>query len=108
MDAFRHRGRDTILESAEVCALGVWIHATGLQKHRKLPEMAQLDIIHKEFHSQANTVLRALRQKQNKRAESSYQKSRDLSRRVVYLLSAIEFKLLDSDNVQSTDSFLLD
>jgi hypothetical protein len=106
MDAFRLRGKDTTLESAEVCALGVWIHATGLQNYHNLPEIIQLDETHKAFHTQADTVLRALRSKQHKRAEASYKQTRELSRKVVYLLSAIEYKLLDSNKIQSTDSFL--
>ncbi len=106
MEAFKHRGRDTILESAEVCALGVWIHSTGLQQFANLPEISMLDSVHKEFHTQANTVLRALRKKQNKRADSSYELTRALSRQVVYLLSVIEYKLLDSEHVRKTDSFM--
>jgi hypothetical protein len=106
MDALRHRGKDITLESSEMCALGVWIHATGVQRYGNLPEIAQLDETHKAFHTHAKNVISSLRNKQDKRAEASYKQTRDYSRRVIYLLSAIEYRLLDSDNVQSTDSFL--
>ncbi|MBF0444659.1 MAG: CZB domain-containing protein [Magnetococcales bacterium] len=105
-NAFRHWGKDTNLESADMCALGVWIHATGLQQYRNLPEITQLDEAHKAFHDHASTTLRALRHKQLKRAEENYGKTLDFSRKVIYLLSVIEFKLLDSDNIQRTKSFL--
>ncbi|MBF0192948.1 MAG: CZB domain-containing protein [Magnetococcales bacterium] len=106
MEAFRHRGKDITLESSEICALGVWINATGVKRYSDLPEIAKLDETHKAFHTHAKNVISALRNKQDKRAEASYKQTREFSRRVIYLLSAIEYKLLDSDNVQSTDSFL--
>ncbi|MBF0381766.1 MAG: CZB domain-containing protein [Magnetococcales bacterium] len=106
MDAFRNRGKDTTLESSEMCALGVWIHATGVQRYGHLPEIAKLDETHKAFHTHAKNVISSLRNRQDKRAEASYKQTREYSRRVIYLLSAIEYKLLDSENVQRSDSFL--
>ncbi|MBF0448016.1 MAG: CZB domain-containing protein [Magnetococcales bacterium] len=106
MTAFRHWGKGVSLESAELCSLGVWIHATGLSRFSGFSEMVQLDSAHKAFHEQAEKVLRALRNKQHRRAEDHYKHTLDLSREIVYLLSVIEYKINDSDAIQTTESFL--
>ncbi|MBF0284432.1 MAG: CZB domain-containing protein [Magnetococcales bacterium] len=104
--AFRHRGRDVTLESAEKCAMGVWLRATGLTRHGQIEEVAQLDALHQAFHDKAEQTLRALRGKRDELAERHFGETRELSRKVIYLLSVIEFKLLESSAIQRSSSFL--
>jgi len=99
--AFRHWGRDASLKPVETCELGHWIHAIGFKRGIAIEEIKLLDKKHKLFHSQAEKTIRALRSKKGRRAEEAYTKVVQLSREVIYLLSRIELRFLDTGDTTS-------
>ncbi|MBF0152526.1 MAG: CZB domain-containing protein [Magnetococcales bacterium] len=107
-EAFRHWGDDAVLEPAETCALGVWIHAVGMRRHRDVPAIALLDQMHKSFHDKATATMLALRKRNGPMADHAYRDMLDLSRETIYLLAMLEFQLLDTDSIAKTRSILDD
>ncbi|MBF0159093.1 MAG: CZB domain-containing protein [Magnetococcales bacterium] len=105
--AFRNFGRSVDLESSDRCAMGVWLKTTGLTHHHNLTEIGLLDDAHQSFHFMAERAIRAFHGKWEQHADQSYSEALDLSRKVIYLLSVIEFKLLDS-KVIARESTLID
>jgi hypothetical protein len=99
LTAFHDWGRNSSLESAEKCSLGAWIKAIGLQRHDKVPEIKELDEMHQAFHSKAEETIRALRKKEMKKADRCYEKMLDYSTEVIYLLSVLELRLIDSGDI---------
>ncbi|MBF0124640.1 MAG: CZB domain-containing protein [Magnetococcales bacterium] len=104
--AFRNFGRQVEMESADKCAMGVWLHTTGLTRHSQLPEIGLLDSAHQSFHFMAERAIRAFHGKREQYADQSYGEALDLSRKIIYLLSVIEFKLLDSQSVTRESTIL--
>ncbi|MEO5377219.1 MAG: CZB domain-containing protein [Magnetococcus sp. DMHC-6] len=93
--SFRHWGQDAHLDSAEICALGVWIHAVGFKKFSEISEIKMLDKVHKNFHEKAEKTIRELQKKHADDAQRAYNETLELSQEVIYLLSLIEYKLLN-------------
>lgn len=104
--AFGTRGRNSRLEPAETCALGVWIHSVGLLRHPEIVEMVVLDNVHKFFHAKAEATVLALSKKNDARADKSYAEMLKFSREAIYLLSMIEFKLLSAETIVRTENIL--
>ncbi|MBF0176679.1 MAG: CZB domain-containing protein [Magnetococcales bacterium] len=107
-DAFRNWGHNAILEPAETCALGVWIHAVGMRRHQDVPAIATLDEMHKAFHDKATATILALRKHNGPMADQAYREMLELSRETIYLLAMLEFQLLDTDSIARTASILDD
>ncbi|MEO5367134.1 MAG: CZB domain-containing protein [Magnetococcus sp. WYHC-3] len=105
-EQFRHRGGEASLQSAESCALGVWIQTTGLRKYGNMEEMRRLEVVHADFHQQAAAVVAALRHRRDRGADGAYAKARELSAEVIYLLSLIEFRLLGDASIQRNASII--
>lgn len=106
LKAFRNRGRKVLLESADTCALGVWIHGVGLGKYAHVREMLALDRAHEAFHARAEDTIRALKRRQDQQAEHAYAAMQSFSREITFLLSNIENTLLDEASIRRTESFI--
>ncbi|MBF0370809.1 MAG: CZB domain-containing protein [Magnetococcales bacterium] len=104
--AFRHRGRNVALVSAEGCPLGVWIHTVGLKRYGQFDEIKHLNDCHKAFHDRAREAIAALRHRRDAQAEKAYKEVQQLSREIIHLLSVVDFKLLDSESMVSAGPFL--
>ncbi|MBF0621349.1 MAG: CZB domain-containing protein [Magnetococcales bacterium] len=104
--AFRNHGHGMNLDTAELCSLGVWIHAVGLKKYGQIQEINQLDETHQAFHEYTANTLTALRNKQDSAATHTFAEVHRLSREIIYLLSLVEYKLLDSSAVKRTKTIL--
>ncbi|MBF0400961.1 MAG: CZB domain-containing protein [Magnetococcales bacterium] len=104
--AFRNRGRHLLLDSGESCALGLWIQQVGLPRHGDLEAMTALDLAHQRFHTQADATIRHLQKRRDLQAEESYGEVQVVSREILYLLSFIESKLLDSSSIRRTRSLV--
>ncbi len=94
--AFRGWGHDAHLESAEDCTLGDWLRTTDASLRKKHIEINYLRATHKKFHTQAEETLMFLRRRSENAAQKSYTKTLRLSREIIYVLSLMELKLLDS------------
>jgi hypothetical protein len=99
LTAFQDWGNNSALESAGKCSLGAWINMIGKERYESIPEIKELDIMHQEFHKKAEETVRALRKKNIKQSDHSYEKMLDYSTEVIYLLSVLELRLIDSDEI---------
>jgi hypothetical protein len=99
LEAFHDWGKNSSLESASRCPLGAWIHSVGLRRYKSIPEIHELDKMHQAFHSKAEETIRALRKKEMKKSDKSYERMLNYSSEVIYLLSVLELRLIDSSDI---------
>jgi hypothetical protein len=99
LTAFKDWGNSITLESAAKCSLGAWINAIGLERYESIPEIKELDNMHRAFHAKAEETIRALRKKNMKKSDHFYEQMLDYSTEVIYLLSVLELRLIDSDDI---------
>lgn len=76
------------------CTLGVWLYSTGLQKYSGIPEISQLETIHVAFHKTAAEVLDHIRAHRHEHADKAFSELQLLSREIIFLLTAIELKIM--------------
>ncbi|MBF0604899.1 MAG: CZB domain-containing protein [Nitrospirae bacterium] len=105
-DTFRNRGRHVSLEPAELCALGVWIHGTGLKRFGQINELVLCDQAHTAFHTRAAETLRNLRKHRDEHADRAYAEVLNLSKEIIYLLSVIEYRLLGDAAISRFSSII--
>lgn len=105
-DTFRNRGRHVTLEPAELCALGVWIHGTGLKRFGQINELVLCDQAHTAFHTRAAETLRNLQKHRDGHADRAYADVLDLSKEIIYLLSVIEYRLLGDASIHRFASLI--
>lgn len=103
--AFRGWGRDARLESEEDCALGDWLRTAGVLLGAKHVVIGRLKAAHVEYHLHVAETICALQSRREKAAQRGYTKTLELSREIVYLLSVLEFRLLESGGVVREESF---
>ncbi|MBF0193364.1 MAG: CZB domain-containing protein [Magnetococcales bacterium] len=99
LTAFEDWGNKIKLESAGKCSLGAWIDTIGLKRYESIPEIKLLEETHKAFHAKADDTIRALRKKNLKKSDLYYEQMLDYSTEVIYLLSVLELRLIDSDDI---------
>ncbi|CAK0771381.1 conserved hypothetical protein [Gammaproteobacteria bacterium] len=104
--SFRGWGHNAHLESEEDCSLGSWLNSTGTSLSEKHIEIGHLETIHKEFHVSSRKTIYFLRHRRESAAQKSYTKTLELSRKIIYILSIIELKLLDSGVVVREEVFV--
>jgi hypothetical protein len=76
--------------SHEKCELGAWIYSDGMSKYGKMPEMQDLEKIHKEMHLVAEKVIKMNRSGSVRDLEQELAKIEHLSHRLYSLLIIIE------------------
>jgi hypothetical protein len=80
----------TIHLSHKKCDLGTWIYSDGMAKCGKMPEMQDLEKIHKEMHSVAERVIKMKQSGSVSDLEQELAKIEHLSQRLYSLLIIIE------------------
>ena len=81
------------------CALGKWLYATGLKEYSGIQEMPQVEAAHKRFHELVREVVALKAQGDTAGAERAFTEVGPASRKVVELLTAVERKVLECQNV---------
>ena len=81
------------------CALGKWLYGGGLEGYGGLPEVALLEDAHKNFHTQVREVVAGHASGQANRAQQSLQRVTELSQKVLQLLTSVEQRVHDQQNV---------
>ena len=76
--------------SHEKCDLGTWIYSDGMAKYGKMPEMQDLEKIHKEMHLVAERVIEMSRSGSVRDLEQELATIEHLSQRLYSLLIIIE------------------
>ena len=80
----------TVHLSYKKCDLGIWIYSDGMTKYGKMPEMQDLEKIHKEMHLVVERVMKMKQSGSNTAIEQELEKIEHLSQRLYSLLIIIE------------------
>lgn len=90
-------GTDTPLEpilNYRQCSFGQWIYDIGLTRFNQLPEMHQLEQVHKEIHDHAAHLVNLKQQNQPEKALAGLPQLEALAQTIVTLLRQIEEKAI--------------
>jgi hypothetical protein len=80
----------TVHLSYKKCDLGAWIYSDGMNKYGKMPEMQDLEKIHKEMHLVVEKVMKIKESDSISAIEQELEKIEHLSQRLYSLLIIIE------------------
>ncbi len=96
LEATVRKGRtDLLLDSHDSCELGRWLRHDGHLKYKEFPEMAQLERKHQAFHQSAETMIAMFDQHKSLEAEFMLEEIRAESKDLIFLLTLIEYRLLN-------------
>ncbi|OSM08644.1 CZB domain-containing protein [Magnetofaba australis] len=76
------------------CELGRWLNRHGSERYREHLEILALNTWHKRFHIEAERSLRLVRSGQMREAAESLRDVRSASKEVIYLLTQLEYHLV--------------
>ena len=87
------------LPSYHDCELGVWLYGEGLRTYKSISEIEQLEQSHKVFHLAADNVVEwhngsKFNAQKTAQAEIDFRDALRTSKEIVYLLTMLEFKIL--------------
>ncbi len=82
----------------EECPLGVWLYSEGLEAFGQIPEIQKLEKDHKLFHQAVCRVLRSHKHGRMSEADDALLEVKALSREIIYMLTVVEFRLLQKKN----------
>lgn len=96
LEATVRKGRtDMLLSSHDSCELGRWLYADGMKRYAEFPEMVQLERKHRMFHQSADTMMELFAQVKPLEAEFMLEEIRGESKDLIFLLTLIEYRLLN-------------
>jgi two-component system chemotaxis sensor kinase CheA len=81
------------------CALGKWLYSTGLREFGAIPEMQELEKTHAGFHALVKQIVSAKNAGHHAQAEQEFEDVKPTSAKIIELLTAVEKKVLESQNV---------
>jgi two-component system chemotaxis sensor kinase CheA len=81
------------------CALGKWLYSTGLKEYADIPEMSELEKIHAGFHALVKKIVTLKTDGHHAQAEQEFGDVNPTSGKIIELLTAVEKKVLESQNV---------
>ena len=89
----------TTLPSYRNCELGIWLYGEGLRTYKEIPEIGLLEKGHKVFHTAADSVVEwhngsKFNSQKTAKAELDFRSALKMSKEIVYLLTMLEFKIL--------------
>ena len=85
--------------SHQECALGKWLYSTGLNDYGDVAELQLLEKTHAGFHALVKSIVSLKASGNPAQAEKEFSGVKPTSARIVELLSAVESKVLESQNV---------
>jgi len=80
--------------SHQACQLGRWLYGRGLKEYQHVPQMVELERLHKEFHDQVREVVVSKGNHDRAAAEEGYSQVQPLSQRILVLLTEMEQQVL--------------
>src|SRR5512139_228948 len=72
------------------CSLGLWLYSEGLAQHKNLPEMTELEKVHKDLHDTVNRIISLKNSGKPEEAEREFQKIGPLSESIIALLDILK------------------
>ena len=85
--------------SHEVCTLGKWLYAEGLEEFAHIPEIQVLERKHAEFHALVNKIIHLKVSGRADEAEQAFKTVLTSSQEVIALLTSVEQKALQTEDV---------
>jgi len=83
------------INSRKNCTLGKWLYSYALENYKNIPEIAELEKVHSDFHLVVNNVIRLKKENHKQEAEQEYEKLTDLSKDIVALLGELGVKITE-------------
>jgi chemotaxis protein histidine kinase CheA len=81
------------------CALGKWLYSTGLKEYGDILEMSELEKTHAGFHTLVEQIVSLKTAGHHAQAEQEFRDVKPTSAKIIELLTAVEKKVLESQNV---------
>ncbi|GAB4298380.1 MAG: hypothetical protein Fur0025_36790 [Oscillatoriaceae cyanobacterium] len=78
------------LVSYRACEFGKWLYSKGLSEYDTLPEMRELELVHRKLHQMALEVIRLKEANQIPMAQAKIIEMRSLSERMMQLMDKVE------------------
>jgi len=100
LEMLLHKNTTSVsLPSYHDCELGVWLYGEGLRTYKEIPEIELLEKSHKVFHIAADNVVKwhngpKYNSQKSAQAEIDFRDALRTSKEIVYLLTMLEFKIL--------------
>ena len=85
--------------SCTECALGKWLYSAGLKEYGDIAEMGVLEATHKHFHGLVRGIVAFQADGNRGQAEREFRNVEPLSKKIIELLTRLEKKVLESQNV---------
>ena len=95
-------GENVKVAKHDECMLGAWLYTEGLKKYKHMPEMLQLEEKHARFHELAQKVVTEHARKQEQKAAEHFAEVKQLSVEIIYLLTKIEYKVIQRQKTINT------
>jgi hypothetical protein len=97
------------LPSYHDCELGIWLYGEGLQVYKEIPEIGQLENSHRVFHIAADNVVAwhngsKFNSQKSAQVQIDFNDALRMSKDIVYLLTMLEFKILQTYQNTQTSS----
>lgn len=84
--------RDQVV-SHKHCDLGKWLYSEGLDKYKEIPEMIDLEKVHKDLHTSISKVVELKEKHLIKEARDEYEKMRETSEILIQIIDVLVTKL---------------
>jgi chemotaxis protein histidine kinase CheA len=81
------------------CALGKWLYSTGLKEYGDIPEVQPLEKTHAGFHALVRNIVSDKAGGHPEKAEREFADVKPTSAKIVELLTVVEQRVLESQNV---------
>ena len=79
--------------SHEDCDLGLWLYARGLPKFGTIPEMKELEKVHRDLHACVREIIQLKNAGKTADAEREFARLEEASDRIISLLDSVEEKV---------------
>ncbi len=80
------------------CDLGVWLHGEARRRYRDCADIKRLTVEHRRFHHAVEHAVIALHDGQPQKAQEYLGTARHISKDIIYLLTLVELRNLESKN----------
>ncbi|MBF0265357.1 MAG: CZB domain-containing protein [Gammaproteobacteria bacterium] len=89
-----HGGEAVKVANHNECMLGSWLYTEGLKSYKHFPETMLLEGAHAQFHDLAQKVVNEHARGREQKAAEHFKQVQELSREIIFLLTKIEFRVI--------------
>lgn len=81
---------ENCLVSHRACEFGKWLYNHGLSEYHRLPQMRELELVHRQLHQMALEVIALKKQNKLQMAQEKFIEMQAVSNRMMQLVDAVE------------------